>query len=256
METEGWPEGADIASVEVAQNGGPFTPVSQNITDGELPSLADPSHDWALAMVNLSDFVDSQIQFRFRFRTIDWFENGYAGFYVDDVTITQGQGPCDPPSVPSEPNPANEAIGVVPNIILTWTQQTSGSCLTTHDVYFGVSSESLELIYSGLELPRCDPSAGYSDTINCATTYYWQVISTNCCDITSGPVWSFTTKAITGDLDNDCSVDMIDLRVFTSHWGDSGCNDPNWCGDCDLDHNSQVDMTDFATIAANWLIGD
>jgi hypothetical protein len=36
------------------------------------------------------------------------------------------------------------------------------------------------------------------------------------------------------------------LGVLTSHWLEAGCGAPDWCGGVDLDHNSLVDLVDFA----------
>jgi predicted outer membrane repeat protein len=36
------------------------------------------------------------------------------------------------------------------------------------------------------------------------------------------------------------------LGVLASHWLEAGCGAPDWCGGVDLDHNSLVDLVDFA----------
>ena len=66
--------------------------------------------------------------------------------------------------------------------------QVGGGCAATYDVYLGTDPGSMQLIYDDFRGTACSPGA-----LNYATTYYWQVISTNCCGTTPGPVWSFTT---------------------------------------------------------------
>ena len=56
-----------------------------------------------------------------------------------------------------------------------------------------------------------------------------------------------------GDLDHNCRVNWADFAIFASHWLQSPCTDPNWCGGADLDNSSQVNWDDFAIFAAHWL---
>jgi hypothetical protein len=55
------------------------------------------------------------------------------------------------------------------------------------------------------------------------------------------------------DLDRDYDVDWLDLSVFASHWLDTGCNIPYWCGRADLDFDGIVNLDDYSTLARNWL---
>ncbi len=95
LETEGMPSSYDMASVEVSENGGPFAVVAHN--DDSLPGvvlLVDPSGAWLSATVDLSAMAGSNVQVRFRFRTVDQLANAYEGFYVDDVEVC---GACTAP---------------------------------------------------------------------------------------------------------------------------------------------------------------
>jgi hypothetical protein len=48
---------------------------------------------------------------------------------------------------------------------------------------------------------------------------------------------------------------LAGLVAFVSHWLQTGCSDPNWCGGADFDKSSNVDLTDFAVLAQHWLEG-
>ncbi len=87
LETECDPREYDMASVEVAANGGPFVPVAHADATLGLVTLADPSYGWKQAEVDLSPFAGAVVQVRFRFRTGDDMFNEFSGFYVDDVRI-------------------------------------------------------------------------------------------------------------------------------------------------------------------------
>lgn len=61
---------------------------------------------------------------------------------------------------------------------------------TTFDVLFGKSSESLDLIATGLTEPAFNPGP-----LERRTKYYWRVVAHNDCGGTEGPLWSFTTES-------------------------------------------------------------
>jgi hypothetical protein len=60
-------------------------------------------------------------------------------------------------------------------------------------------------------------------------------------------------SVLPGDLNGDKKVDYFDLVIFTSHWLQIGCNNPEWCDFADFDHSGDVDFVDFAVFASNWL---
>ncbi len=97
LETEQAPWGYDIATVEIAQDGGAYTALASNNASPGVMTLADPANGWQHAFLDLSDYAGSTIQIRFRFQTIDNWLNDYPGFYVDDVmlhvTLSDTQSP-------------------------------------------------------------------------------------------------------------------------------------------------------------------
>ena len=56
-----------------------------------------------------------------------------------------------------------------------------------------------------------------------------------------------------GDSDGDGDVDMIDFYTFTTHWLDTGCTFPGWCGGADLDFSGSVNLVDFAKLSHFYL---
>ncbi|MHC4417534.1 MAG: lamin tail domain-containing protein [Planctomycetota bacterium] len=61
-----------------------------------------------------------------------------------------------------------------------------------------------------------------------------------------GSVWARPL----GDLDENCTVNLRDLRIFVGQWlNDAACSEPN-CAD--LDDDNKVNMTDLALLAEKW----
>jgi len=46
---------------------------------------------------------------------------------------------------------------------------------------------------------------------------------------------------------------LADFVEFARHWGDVKCLDAPSCGGTDLNGDNNVDMTDIAVLANNWL---
>ncbi|MDD5064570.1 MAG: hypothetical protein PHQ35_07435 [Phycisphaerae bacterium] len=60
-------------------------------------------------------------------------------------------------------------------------------------------------------------------------------------------------NVIEGDLDSDCAVDMYDFSYFASHWLQTPCTSPDWCGYADITRNGSVGFEDLAVFVSNWL---
>jgi hypothetical protein len=85
---------------------------------------------------------------------------------------------------------------------------------------------------------------GYADNYTEARVYVKLTINT-------------TLKAIPhiADLTTDGWIDFKDFAVFSSHWHQQDCEDPNtnWCGRADLDHSGIVDANDLELFTQYWL---
>ena len=58
-----------------------------------------------------------------------------------------------------------------------------------------------------------------------------------------------------GDANKDGSVDFIDLDTVFSAWSNNDCEDPDWCNGADFNHDTRVNLVDFAKLVDNWLYG-
>ncbi|MCG3195563.1 MAG: hypothetical protein GHCLOJNM_00029 [bacterium] len=67
-----------------------------------------------------------------------------------------------------------------------WTDQLE--CPLEYDVYFGKVNPPTDLICADVSYETC-----FAGRLDADTTYYWQVVTRNCCGEAIGPVWSFTT---------------------------------------------------------------
>jgi hypothetical protein len=125
----------------------------------------------------------------------------------------------------SNPNPANGAADISQTPVLSWQQGVFGD---THQVYFGIDPDSLELRKSGnLGEESFEPGE-----LEWNTTYYWRVDEANDSHPDSpwtGPLWSFTTAnfLIIDDMESYNDLDPAEPdsnRIFNA-WVD-GFGDP------------------------------
>jgi hypothetical protein len=96
------------------------------------------------------------------------------------------------PEPASNPNPANNAIGVALDGSLTWD---FGADTDSYDLWFGPAGAMTEVV-SG---ERAESPGSYSYTdLDDSTVYNWQVITHNSSSGLSvnGPVWSFTSEVL------------------------------------------------------------
>ncbi len=108
----------------------------------------------------------------------------------DELTDTCDYAPLGPPVAADAPNPSGGAIDIPVDTTLTWNGGPAGrpGCGKTFDVYLDIANPPITLVAGGL-----------TDTVYTpvplaeVTTYFWQVVSHDCCGTTAGPVWSFAT---------------------------------------------------------------
>jgi hypothetical protein len=98
---------------------------------------------------------------------------------------------CKPlPGRASDPYPADGAVSVSTDVILSWT---AGSNAVSHDVYFGTDDS---LVFVGNQTTtQYDPGP-----LNKYTTYFWRVDEVNSEGKTTGDLWTFRTPSPKGRL--------------------------------------------------------
>jgi hypothetical protein len=152
-------------------------------------SLAD--NEYAL-VVNL-DEINEGAAINFKIGALWANETGIwqrLQFVEVNLTTTKAN---NPPNVPSNPSPADHAIGISTGADLSWTggDPDIGDTVTS-DVYFGTST-SPPLVSNDQAATTYDPG-----TLSYNTHYYWKIMATdNHGASTTGPLWSFTTADIT-----------------------------------------------------------
>jgi len=110
--------------------------------------------------------------------------SGYSNVASNQTQAAPAPAPSVAPSAPSSPSPANGATNVTTNVSLSWTASNA----TKYDVYFNgalVASNLTTTSYRKGSVPAGMP-------------YSWLVVAKNVAGSTSGPTWSFTTKAAPG----------------------------------------------------------
>ncbi|NLT75516.1 MAG: hypothetical protein GXX98_03245 [Planctomycetes bacterium] len=137
--------------------------------------------------------------------TGDWFRGEIDDVWLFSRALTQAEiqalmkGPGGP-GLATTPRPADEAINVPRNVVLSWT---AGEFAAAHDVYFGTAFDDVNeaerddptgvLVSPGQAAAAYDPPG----VLDFAQTYYWRIDEVNAppdSAILKGDVWSFTTE--------------------------------------------------------------
>jgi hypothetical protein len=117
------------------------------------------------------------------------------------------------------------------------------------DVYLGTRPDTMALICSDSPRPWCA-----APTLDCGTTYYWQVVMKNNCTQSVGPVWVFSTQWA-GDLNQDCKVDLQDFSRLADQWLGAACSvADDWGLGGDINKNGEVNLQDLLIFCDHWLL--
>lgn len=157
-----------------------------------------------------------------------------SDFASTDLSLS---GPCNGlPAKAFNPRPGDlqpDASVVAP---LTWGM---GVYATAHEVYFGTAEDALAFqgsLFTNVFAPPL---------LSNRTTYFWRVDEVNAEGVAVGDIWSFTTKQLRADFDQDGDVDMTDFAHLQICLTGPGVpqNDPE-CQDAKLDGDEDVDEND------------
>ncbi|MBN1123581.1 MAG: right-handed parallel beta-helix repeat-containing protein [Sedimentisphaerales bacterium] len=61
-------------------------------------------------------------------------------------------------------------------------------------------------------------------------------------------------EAVYRDYSDDGVIDMEDLILFSGHWMETGCHEPDWCGLADLSLDGRVGLEDWTILIERWLV--
>lgn len=130
------------------------------------------------------------------YSNLDATNDSHAGDGIDQVLLLANSieflcGECITPGDRDNPSPANRETNVKLDPILMWDLDglTTGDCADSFDVFFGRNPEFLQIKCEDTTDTFCDPGP-----LEPATTYYWRVDGTNCCSLSTGALWEFTTQ--------------------------------------------------------------
>jgi len=105
----------------------------------------------------------------------------------------------NPPNMPSNPSPGNNATGISVNADLSWTGgDLDAGDMVNYTVFFGTNSKPPLKGTIGPYLGNRTSLTYDPGTMNYTTEYYWKIVATdNHGESTEGPVWNFTTGSPT-----------------------------------------------------------
>ncbi len=113
---------------------------------------------------------------------------GVTSYFNANASCQCGSAP-NAPSVPSNPQPTHEAVGIAFAPVMSWFASDVDGNLAEFDVYMGTSSPP-PLVAAGLVDATYTPAP-----LQPLTEYFWRVVARDTDGLeTSGPVWSFTTR--------------------------------------------------------------
>jgi hypothetical protein len=115
-----------------------------------------------------------------------------------------------PPKIAFEPEPADVAYSVAPDVQLRWTP---GFGSKLHTVYFGDNFDDVNTATVGLPQGGATYSPG---PLELAKTYYWRIDEFDGFGTHKGQVWSFTTEGTVGSPNPaKGAVDITQVPVLT-----------------------------------------
>jgi len=109
-----------------------------------------------------------------------------------------------PPTLASDPIPANEATDITRDVVLSWTPGISAQ---THDVYLGTTLDDVSNAEADSPLligPAQDVNTYNAGRLGFGQTYFWRVDEVNAppdSTVYKGSIWSFTVETYMYSID-------------------------------------------------------
>ncbi len=124
-----------------------------------------------------------------------------------------------PPKTAYNPNPADGAELVAPDVKLSWTE---GFGAKLHTVYFGENFDDVNSATGGLPQGATTYDPG---PLKLAKIYYWRVDEFDAVNTYKGHVWSFTTQGAVGSLKpSNGAVDVKQTQILSWSPGDNAAS--------------------------------
>ncbi len=146
------------------------------------------------------------------------------------------------PGVPTGLTSPNQTTN---SVDLTWIAPTDDVGVTGYKIY---RSATIAGTYTQL---NTSTTPSYTDSgLTQNTAYFYKVAANDAAGNTSAQsaAYSINTKAKPGDINSDGSVDIFDLSILASHFGQSG----QTLSTGDLTGDGTVNIFDLSVLATNW----
>ncbi len=143
-------------------------------------------------------------------------------------------------TAPSVPTGLTSPSQTVNSISLTWTASTDNVAVTGYKVF-----------RNGTQVGGTITTTSFTDTgLTQITQYSYTVAAIDAAGNTSvqSSALLVSTKAKPGDVNSDGSVDVFDLSILASHFGQSG----QTLSTGDLNGDGTVNVFDLSILATNW----
>lgn len=167
-------------------------PLTYDIYFGKVGSLS-LIHSWTYSYYTVSN-LESGTEYSWKIIAKDSEGASAEGDVWSFTTRSAGN---NPPTQPSEPDPADGTTNVWVFTDLEWECSDPEGDPLTYDVYFAENTGgtvTLQLIAEGIS-----DNSFYNGELKKATNYFWKIIAyDNQGNSTSGSVWSFTTEGGSG----------------------------------------------------------
>ncbi len=195
-----------------------------------------------------------------------------------DLTVISSNNPLPEPLVIDAnqiPAPVRDSYGDY-WVIDHRAEQYEHMCLTVQrnfviDVNYGKAGDNyiLQDIHQPNDANHSFWAADYMNTDTIGDYHPYVEIGRQFCSITGilehyqrpDYGWDYYQLVTTGtsdfllwDMDDDCDFDFRDYCVLAYHWlADGPCQDNDWCGHADMDHDDTVDGFDLDIFSQHWL---
>lgn len=152
------------------------------------------------------------------------------------ATVTSTLADSTAPTVPSGLTSPTQTTN---SIALSWTASTDNVAVTGYTIY-----------RNGTQVGT-STTTNYTDTgLTTGTSYSYTIAARDAIGNTSAqsPSGNFTTVVKAGDATGDGKIDILDLSVLASNYGQGGKTRAQG----DLDGNGTVNILDLSILASNW----